>query len=286
MQDTTQATTPAEIKRYQCRHIFTDGHRCGSPCLRHEEFCYYHHTTRRPIENPRERRNRQAQFDLPLPEDRAAIQLSIGEVLRRIANNEIDSKRAGLLLYGLQIASLNLPRATAPSTTAPVEEIIADPQLGTLAPKAEVTQQEERKGYVGTLLELLKYDPEEKREPEPQFDPAELAITPLALTPLDEPTILPEIQAHEDAPPSHQTAAPQITRCDKTTPLCIGWCWSITYASTRLSKDNKHPACCHRPSRRTGTGRGTSHAIAHQSANEPRLALPSQQGRGSGGARL
>jgi hypothetical protein len=180
------------------------------------------HLHRRPIENPRERCNRQAQFDLPLPEDRVAIQLSIGEVLRRIANNEIDSKRAGLLLYGLQIASLNLPRATAPSTTTPVEEIIADPQLGTLAPKAEVTRQEERKGYVGTLLELLKYDPEEKREPEPQFDPAELAITPLALTPLDEPTILPEIQAHEDAPTSHQTAAPQITRCDKTTPLCIG----------------------------------------------------------------
>jgi hypothetical protein len=199
MQDTTQATTPAEIKRYQCRHIFTDGHRCGSPCLRHEEFCYYHHTTRRPIENPRERRNRQAQFDLALPEDRAAIQLSIGEVLRRIANNEIDSKRAGLLLYGLQIASLNLPRATAPSTTAPVEEIIADPQLGTLAPKAEVTQQEERKGYVGTLLELLKYDLEEKREPEPQFDPAELAITPL-----DEPSILPEIQAHEDTIRTHR----------------------------------------------------------------------------------
>jgi hypothetical protein len=21
-------------KRYQCRHIFTDGHRCGSVCLR------------------------------------------------------------------------------------------------------------------------------------------------------------------------------------------------------------------------------------------------------------
>ncbi|RSL15183.1 hypothetical protein EDE15_0661 [Edaphobacter aggregans] len=42
-----------EPKRYQCRHIFTDGHSCGSPCLRHEDFCYYHHTTRRrPLRNP------------------------------------------------------------------------------------------------------------------------------------------------------------------------------------------------------------------------------------------
>ena len=109
-------------KRYQCRHIFTEGHRCGSPCLRHQEFCYYHHTTRRPVEDPGERRARQAHFDLPLPDDRAAIQLSIGEVLRRIAANEIDPKRAGLLLYGLQIASPNLPqshRRTHPQIVPP-----------------------------------------------------------------------------------------------------------------------------------------------------------------------
>ena len=107
--------TNEEPKRYRCRHIFTDGRRCGSPCLRGEAFCYYHHTTRRPIENPRQRRARQSHFALPLPEDRSAIQSSIGQVLQRIAANEIDPKRAGLLLYGLQIASLNLPREAAPS---------------------------------------------------------------------------------------------------------------------------------------------------------------------------
>src|SRR5258708_40196450 len=60
----------------------------------------------------------------PLPEDRSAIQRSIGEVLLRIARNEIDPKRAGLLLYGLQIASLNLPPVPKKSTrdTYPVEE--------------------------------------------------------------------------------------------------------------------------------------------------------------------
>ena len=149
MQDTT--------KRYQCRHIFTDGHRCGSPCLRHEEFCYYHHTTRRPVENPGDRRRRQAHFDIPLPEDRSAIQCSIGEVLLRIARNEIDPKRAGLLLYGLQIASLNLPPVPKKSTrdTYPVEEIVIDPQLGTLAPRIEVGKAqvpEERLSVVARLL--------------------------------------------------------------------------------------------------------------------------------------
>src|ERR1700733_11797774 len=103
MQDTT-ATTTEQTKQYQCRHIFTDGRRCASPCLRQEEFCYYHHTTRRPVADPRQRRSRRSEeffyspppprrpaphprprqirlstFDLPHPEDRSAIQSSIGE---------------------------------------------------------------------------------------------------------------------------------------------------------------------------------------------------------------
>src|SRR5260370_38230727 len=143
--------------RSQCRHIFTDGHRCGSPCLRHEEFCYSHHPTRRPVENPGDRRRRQAHFDIPLPEDRSAIQCSIGEVLLRIARNEIDPKRAGLLLYGLQIASLNLPPVPKKPTrdTYPLHEIVIDPTLGTLAPRTAVAKAHipaERLSLVATLL--------------------------------------------------------------------------------------------------------------------------------------
>ena len=89
--------------------IFTDGRRCGSPCLRGEDLCYYHHTTRKPVADATPQDPRST-FDLPLPEDQSAIQLSIGQVLQRIAANEIDPRRAGLLLYGLQIASLNLPK--------------------------------------------------------------------------------------------------------------------------------------------------------------------------------
>jgi hypothetical protein len=145
-------------KRYQCRHIFTDGHRCGSPCLRGEELCYYHHTTRKPTTGARRRRCRRSAFDLPLPEDRSAIQSSIGQVLQRIASNDIDPRRAGLLLYGLQIASLNLPRDPTPSraaTTESVEEIILDPSLGTLAPRSEVGQEASRRSPVAELFDRL-----------------------------------------------------------------------------------------------------------------------------------
>ena len=102
-------------KRYQCRHIFTDGHRCGSPCLRGEELCYYHHTTRKPVTGARRRRSRRIAFDLPLPEDRSAIQSSIGQVLQRIASNDIDSRRAGLLLYGLHRKPQPAPRSRPPN---------------------------------------------------------------------------------------------------------------------------------------------------------------------------
>jgi hypothetical protein len=193
-----------ETKRYQCRHIFTDGHRCGSPCLRREEFCYYHHTTRRPIQNPRERRSQQAQFDLPLPEDRSAIQCSIGEVLRRVARNEIDSKRAGLLLYGLQIASLNLPRNVEPKRdSTPVEEITADPQLGTLAPRAEVLVPQPRVSVIGALLQKLTEEHTAATRPAE----AESAGPPNA--PAGEPTVLPDIQASNDSAQTHRKILPR-----------------------------------------------------------------------------
>ena len=136
-----------ETKRYQCRHIFNDGHRCGSICLRGEPFCYYHHTTRKPA--PRQSFGRKASFDLPLPEDRSAIQASLGIILQKIASNDLDSKRAGLLLYGLQIASLNLPKQKE-EAEEPVHEITTDPELGTLAPESEIV---EHKSSIALLLE-------------------------------------------------------------------------------------------------------------------------------------
>ena len=148
-----QPATNNRQPKYQCRHIFTDGHRCGSPSLRGEPFCYYHHTTRKPA--PRKSLGSSASFDLPLPEDRSAIQASIGIILQKIASNDLDPKRAGLLLYGLQIASLNLPKQQPQrDEDAPeqVHEITTHPELGTLAPQTEI---HEKKSSIAQLLEDL-----------------------------------------------------------------------------------------------------------------------------------
>lgn len=40
---------------YQCHHIFPDDTRCGSPRMRDEQFCYYHHDSRRAIVRPHDR---------------------------------------------------------------------------------------------------------------------------------------------------------------------------------------------------------------------------------------
>jgi hypothetical protein len=60
--------------------------------LESEEFCYYHHTTRRPANDPKTRKARRS--TLALPEDRASIQLSIGLILQGIATNQLVPCRA------------------------------------------------------------------------------------------------------------------------------------------------------------------------------------------------
>jgi hypothetical protein len=206
MQHTTEAP-----KQYQCRHIFTDGRRCSSPCLRQEEFCYYHHTTRKPVANPRRRRSRSSTFHLPLPEDRSAIQSSIGEVLQRIASNDIDPRRAGLLLYGLQIASLNLPKTQPAQRNAKlepvetanqiVEEITIDPTLGVLAPRAEVSAITERKSSVALLIESMLRN--EKEEAALSSQPAQPR----------EATIVETLQATEDSTPSSPGVTSVVVGC-------------------------------------------------------------------------
>ncbi len=184
-------------KRYQCRHIFTDGHRCGSICLRGEEFCYYHHTTRKPAQNPRARRGRRGTFDLPIidPNDRTALQTTIVEVLRRIAANDIDPRRAGLLLYGLQIASLNLPKPQTAQRGRKieepeiVEEITTHPELGILAP---ITDADEVQIRPGSAFDLLL------KEMRPKPGAPDATPKPEAPPSSPQPITLPTLQATEE----------------------------------------------------------------------------------------
>ncbi len=55
-----------------------------------------------------------ASLELPPLIDNSSIQLALTDILQALAANEIDPKRAGLLLYGLQVASANVQKMRIP----------------------------------------------------------------------------------------------------------------------------------------------------------------------------
>ncbi|HEX6772903.1 MAG TPA: hypothetical protein VF126_12800, partial [Acidobacteriaceae bacterium] len=59
-----------------------------------------------------------APFEIPPIEDAASIQLALIEVAQALAANRIEPKRAGLLLYALQVASTNAKNVNIPSGSA------------------------------------------------------------------------------------------------------------------------------------------------------------------------
>ena len=101
--------------RTLCTHIFEGGHRCASPALQRETFCYYHHPNHKPTQKPNRSRRRHG-FNLPLPSGQSDLQQTIYEVIRRLAANQISTRQAGLLLNALDNLSQNTS-STPPLTS-------------------------------------------------------------------------------------------------------------------------------------------------------------------------
>ena len=91
----------------RCQHVKTNGTQCGSPALRRRKYCYFHdniRTERAKIAA----RNSLCRFDLPLLEDANAVQIALMKVIQMLGSGIMDHKTAGLMLYALQTASVNL----------------------------------------------------------------------------------------------------------------------------------------------------------------------------------
>ena len=99
-------------KPAQCEHVKVNGVRCGSPALRTRRLCYFHFMSRVP------------RIELvPILEDGNAIQAGVLEIIHGMLAGRLDTKRAALALYGLQIAASNLPRV---QTEPPRRRIVLD----------------------------------------------------------------------------------------------------------------------------------------------------------------
>ena len=101
-------------RQRQCmQHSEKDGIRCRATAMHNEIMCFQHRSDDIPtvLQND--------PFEIAHLDDRAAIQLALFEVLSRLSGGDIDYKRGGILLYGLQIASSNLPRYGQPKAEHP-----------------------------------------------------------------------------------------------------------------------------------------------------------------------
>jgi len=85
----------------ECRHILPNGRKCHSPARRGKPFCFHHaklHFRNAATRKPRE-------LTLPGLEDLRDIQTAAAKALEALSSPLVDTRRAGLLLYGLHLAA-------------------------------------------------------------------------------------------------------------------------------------------------------------------------------------
>jgi len=90
-------------KAPRCLAIKADGTKCGGPKMKDHIYCFAHWQMMD---------TRAKTFYLPPMEDANAIQMGIMRVQRALIDDEISEKKAGLLLYSLQLAATNVARTT------------------------------------------------------------------------------------------------------------------------------------------------------------------------------
>ena len=99
---------------YECRHIMPNGARCHSPALREKDYCYFHARLHSPAEpSPAAPEATPAAVEprkLPVLEDRSAILVALSQVVNDLNSKRLDPRRAGQILFALQIASQNVER--------------------------------------------------------------------------------------------------------------------------------------------------------------------------------
>jgi hypothetical protein len=87
----------------RCSAVKEDGTSCGSPKMKNHIYCYAHCQMMEA---------RAKKLALPPLEDANAILMSVMLVQRALIDDEISEKKAGLLLYSLQIAASTVDKTT------------------------------------------------------------------------------------------------------------------------------------------------------------------------------
>ena len=109
----------------RCEKVREDGTVCGCPQMKGYRYCYAHE---RMLEM------RSGRLELPALEDANAVQMAIMRVQKALIDDEISEKKAGLLLYSLQMASSNLKQTTF---TDSKKEVVTEMPVSARSPTSE-----------------------------------------------------------------------------------------------------------------------------------------------------
>src|SRR5216684_8434314 len=99
----------------RCRWVRQDGTSCRSPQMKQHIYCFAH---RQMAEA------RTLMLMLPAPEDANAIQVGLMRIQKALIEDTISTKKAGLLLYSMQLALTNVGQTTFGQ--AKDEELVRD----------------------------------------------------------------------------------------------------------------------------------------------------------------
>jgi hypothetical protein len=120
-----------------CRHIKSNGLRCKAAAVRGSAYCHFHIRVRRTCKTST---GLWDDVRLPVLEDPADVQFAISEVVNALLSSRVDGRRAGLLLYALQIASQNLSRITQPTGSEAAQETTSSASGEEIAPVKTVCE--------------------------------------------------------------------------------------------------------------------------------------------------
>ncbi len=106
-----------------CQHVRENGTFCGSGAVKGRAFCYFHLRVRARRLAMAQAQSQEKTWhpELPPLEDMHAVQVALMQVADGLAEDVINPRRAGLLLYALQQAASNLRATTGWLMGSPFE---------------------------------------------------------------------------------------------------------------------------------------------------------------------
>ena len=102
-----------------CRHRMPTGATCHSPAMRESAWCYYHAR----LHQPQNRRGpAKSPVKLPVLDSKHALQTGLTDILNAMASGQLDPRRGGRILYGMQMAATALKRLPNLRPASPSED--------------------------------------------------------------------------------------------------------------------------------------------------------------------